>query len=136
MVCMVCRGVGTKLKVVSQNLMASSWQVLWTQLEIFTISESNSVLKVAHARGLGACLHRKILNFSSCEMTLFRWSPFFEGYKKESSRKQFSWIDISLQSAIHVMIGFLIIFGETNFMEIWKSRKFSKFLALEKGPLQ
>ena len=45
--------------------MVSSWQVLWTELEISTILESDSVLKVAHARGFGA---KKILNFVGPEL--------------------------------------------------------------------
>ena len=59
----------------------------------------------------------------------------FEGYKfclKESSRKQFSRIYISFQSAIHAMKGFLIIFGEANFVEVQKSTKSVKFVAHEK----
>ena len=64
---------------------------------------------------------------------------FFKGYKfcewtkKESLRKQFSRMYISLQSAIHVTIGFSIIFGgKTNFVEVQKSTKSVKFVALEK----
>ena len=38
----------------------------------------------------------------------------------------------SLQSAIHVTIEFPLIFSETNFMEIPKSTKSTKFVALEK----
>ena len=43
------RGVGAELKVVRQNFMASSWQVLWTELDISAISKSSSVLKASHA---------------------------------------------------------------------------------------
>ena len=58
---------------------------------------------------------------------LLLWGAFFEGYKfcewtkRESSRKQFSRIYISLHSAIHVTIGFQLIFSETNFVEVRKS---------------
>ena len=38
----------------------------------------------------------------------------------------------SLQPAIHVMIEFPLIFGETNFEEVPKSMKSAKFVALEK----
>ena len=48
---------------------------------------------------------------------LFSWVTNFA---KESSRKQFSRIYISLQSAIHVTIGFPIIIGEANFVEVRK----------------
>ena len=61
-------GVGAILKVVWQNFTVSSWQVLWTELEISTIFESNSVLKAAHAGRSGACPPRKTLNFSSSEV--------------------------------------------------------------------
>ena len=44
------RGVGAKLKVARQSFMASSWQVLWTELEISVLFESNSVVKAAYAR--------------------------------------------------------------------------------------
>ena len=51
-------------------------QILWPVLgkfceqnwEISIFSDSNSVLKAAHARRSGACPHRKILNCSSSEM--------------------------------------------------------------------
>ena len=43
--------------------MVSSWQVLWTELEISIISDSNSVLEAAHARGLGTCLSQKNFEF-------------------------------------------------------------------------
>ena len=56
--------------------------------------------------------------------------------KKEISRKQFSRICISLQSAIHVTIGFPISFGETNLWKSEKSTKSTKFVALKKGALQ
>ena len=39
----------------------------------------------------------------------------------------------SLQSTICVTIEFLLIFGETNFMEVPKILKIRKFLALKKG---
>ena len=55
---------------------------------------------------------------------LFRGYKFCEWTKKESFRKQFSRIYISLQSAILVTIGFPLIFDETNFVEAWKSTKF------------
>ena len=45
------RGVGAKLKVLRLNFMVSSWQVLWTELKISAISDNNSVLKAAHAKG-------------------------------------------------------------------------------------
>ena len=44
-------------KIVSVNVKfyGQIWLASWTELEIFTISESNSVLKAANARGLGSC---------------------------------------------------------------------------------
>ena len=43
----------SKMEVVRQNFIVSSWQVLWTELDISIISDSNSVLEAAHARGSG-----------------------------------------------------------------------------------
>ena len=43
-----------------QKIMAGSWQVLWTELEIYIFSENNSVLlKPAHARGTRGHAPRK-----------------------------------------------------------------------------
>ena len=70
----------------------------------------------------------------------YRRAPFFEGYKfckwtkKESLRKNFQESYISLQSAIHVMIGFSIIFCETNFVEVRKSMKSAKLQPLKRHP--
>ena len=84
-----------------------------------------------------AAVHQDLAIANQLYMSEYFWAyrrAFFEGYRfrlKESSRKQFSQNYISLQSAIRVTIGFLIIFGETNFVELWKS---TKFAALEKVP--
>ena len=64
-------------------------------------------------------------------MIYCRVRAFFEGYKfvnglkKEVRGKYFhdSTLVSSLQSAIRVMIEFLLIFGKTNFMEAPKIRK-------------
>ena len=64
--------------------------------------------------------------------------PFFEGYKfhewteKESLRKQFSQIYISLQPTIHITIGFLLIFSETKFAEVRKIHKIYKICSPRK----
>ena len=50
------RSVGTKLKVIRLSFMIRLWQVLWTELKISTISDSNSVLNAARARGSGGML--------------------------------------------------------------------------------
>ena len=59
------------------------------------------------------------------KLILYHRAPFWglQISLKRKFRKRFSWIYISLQSAICVTIGFLIIFGETNFMEVQKIRK-------------
>ena len=44
---------------------------LWTELEISTISESNLVLKAAHAWGSGCMSPQEILNYVSSEMTFW-----------------------------------------------------------------
>ena len=61
-------------------------------------------------------------------------APFLKGYKfcKKEVQGNHSQIYISLQSAICVMIGFPIIFSEVNFVEVQKSTKSVKFVALEK----
>ena len=41
----------------------------------------------------------------------------------------------SLQSAIRATIKFLLIFGETNFMEVPKCTKSAKFVVLKKAVL-
>ena len=65
------QGRRSKIESGKAKLMVSSWQVLWTELEISTISKSNSVLKEAHTRGSGGMPltgKMKILNFCSPEM--------------------------------------------------------------------
>ena len=59
-------------------------------------------------------------------------APFFKGYKFHEWTKKKAQIYISLQSAICVTVGFPLIFGKTNFMEVQKSMKSTKFVVLKK----
>ena len=60
------------------------------------------------------------------------------GLKREFQGNYFhkSTLVSSLQSAVCVMIEFLLIFGETNFVEVLKSTKSAKIVAHEKGALR
>ena len=58
--------------------------------------------------------------------------PYFQDYKFHKwTKKAKSTLVSSLQSAIRVMIEFLLIFGETNSWKSPKSTKSAKFIALE-----
>ena len=58
--------------------------------------------------------------------------PYVDGIHKRKSRKQFSRIYISLQCAIHVTIGFPIIFSETNFVKVRKIHKIHEICSPQK----
>ena len=60
------------------------------------------------------------LKILSCMTILYRRAPLFQGLQfHEWTKKDFE-ETISLQSAIHVTIGFPLIFRKTNFMEVHK----------------
>ena len=83
------------LKIIIMKIFIQS--KIWLTLKIGTSSY--------HYSSTVGCLFSKATNFVN-------------GLKKKVNlRKQFSQIYVSLQSAIRIMIGFLLIFGEINFVE-------------------
>ena len=67
-------------------------------------------------------------------LPFLRVTNFVNGLKKEVRGNYFhkSTLVSSLQYAIHVIIGYPLIHGETNFVEVPKSMKSTKFVVLEK----
>ena len=62
-----------------------------------------------------------------------RATNFTNGLKRKFEETIFKNLHFfSLQSVICVTIGFPLIFGKTNFMEVQKSMKSAKFVVLEK----